>query len=195
MKDSNEMLRFLTRNRNPLNIPSIDVPTFNFLNLQKYGAVIAGGAALRWHCGLSVEGHDIDIWCPDAAQYKRMLAYLLENNTERTHDTDNATTFKRGAYKVQLIKTCYASVEELLNSFDISVAQVATDGVRWYYGEHTLQDISNRKLRVLKQHSTILRRLFKYWTYGYTPDDETLQQLIQNTDITWDFSSANSDDY
>lgn len=189
------LLKYLSRNSNPLNIPSIDVPTFKFLNLQKYGALIAGGAALRWHSGLSVEGHDIDIWCPNYTQYQRMLAYLLENNTERAHDTHNATTFKRGAYKVQLIKTCYASVEELLNSFDISVAQVATDGVRWYYGEHTLQDISDRKLRVLKQHSTILRRLFKYWTYGYTPDDETLQQLIQNTDITWDFSSANNDDY
>lgn len=189
------MLQFLTKNSNALNIPNVDVKKFNFLNLQKYGAVIAGGAALRWHSGLPVNKHDIDIWCPDSTQYTRMLAHLHEHNTDHTHDTANATTFKRGPYKVQLIKAHYASVEELLNSFDISVAQIATDGVRWYYGEHTLQDIKDRKLRVLFHHNTILRRVFKYWTYGYTPDDETLQQLIQNTDITWDYTSANSDDY
>lgn len=195
MKNANVLLKYLIKNKSAVDIPSVDALKFKFLNIQRYGAVIAGGAALRWHCGQSVGAHDIDIWCPDATQYNRMLAHLHEHNTEHTYDTDNAITFKRGPYKIQLIKTPYPSVPELLDSFDISVAQVATDGVHWYYGEHTLQDIQDRKLRVLKQHRTILRRLFKYWTYGYKPDDATLQELINNKEILWEYSSANNDDY
>lgn len=194
MKNANVLMQFLTRRNNTLNIPDADLQRFQSLELQKYGAVVAGGAALRWHTGKQVGLHDIDIWFSDITQYQRMLSRFIENN-KSMHDTENAVTFMVGDYKIQLIKAPYSTIDELLHSFDISVVQIATDGARWYYGEHTLQDIADRRLRVLQIHRTILRRVFKYWNYGYTPDDATLQELMNNKEILWDYSSANGDDY
>ena len=35
-----------------------------------------------------------------------------------------------------------------------------------------------------------LKRLIKYWTYGYTPSDELLQSLIDNGEIEWIFDNS-----
>jgi hypothetical protein len=171
------------------------------LKLSSHGAVIAGGAAARFYQKKNIEHEDVDIWF-ETEEYFKFYKDNIKNFVDsvlNTMNTANAVTYDviicKKQYKIQLIKRFYPTTEELLDSFDISVCQVATDGEQWFLGQHFAKDLKNHKLRVVKYHSTLLKRLFKYWSYGYQPDDETLKKILSNPDINWKFDSISTDDY
>jgi len=99
-------------------------------------------------------------------------------------------------HKIQLIKARYhEDYTDLVNTFDISVCQVATDGVHWYVGEHFIEDMRERRLRIVHQNAYSLKRMIKYWAYGFTPDDETIQRVIDYQDTMWTFEGSELEDY
>ena len=99
-------------------------------------------------------------------------------------------------HKIQLIKARYhEDYTDLVNTFDISVCQVATDGVHWYVGEHFIKDMRERRLRFVHQNAYSLKRMIKYWAYGFTPDDETIQSVIDYKDTMWTFEGSELEDY
>lgn len=180
-------------------IHSSDISLVKRLNLHKYDAYVAGGAALAWYQHKSAAYRDIDVWFTKLDNFHRMNEDFRLKDSPR-FETENAVTYRmidhNNVYKVQLIKLHTGTTEEILNKFDFSICQVATDGSSWFLGEHFVQDLKDKRLRVLRHHPKIIRRLLKYWANGYKPDDSTLLDIMNNKNTLWNFDSEeNGEDY
>lgn len=168
---------------------------------SKDGPWIAGGACLRWFQNRPLGSFaDIDVFCKDEHQAKQLIKKLQSlpyQVSASIIETNNAHTFSIAdsgkQWKIQVI-TCkyFECMEDVINSFDISVCQVATAGHEWILGENTVRDINERKLRFRHFTPQAPKRLIKYWTYGFTPVPGTLEDINNNKSI-WDF--AGSEDY
>jgi hypothetical protein len=201
-------------------INEADRQLISWLNLPKYNAIVVGGAARRWFQGHSVGSADIDIFFKNEEGLLDLMVHIAtlpptESFSLGLTSTNNGKSFKSvcnsqqaityeftgfrsdgSTIKVQLIKIkIYEDTQALFNTFDISVCMVATDGIRWIVGEHFLQDLANNKLRMIKINNSSVKRLVKYWSYGYIPDDTLLQTLIDDKDIEWNFAKDSDEDY
>ena len=122
------------------------------------------------------------------------------------HVTNNAITYtvtivdKDGhatdhpEWKIQLIKRkYYNTVVDVIDDFDITVCQIAM-GIsdRPIVGNRFAEDVAAKRLVFNKITPGSAKRLIKYWTYGYTPSDETLQSIIDNPELDLKLSE---DDY
>lgn len=169
------------------------------LNLEKFNAVIAGGAALSWYQKQSVDTKDIDVWFRKQKDHKLMTEYLREST--KVFSSNNADTYKiemgDKEYRVQLIHNSpFESPVDLVNTFDITVSQIATDGYTWWYSDQFLADLKNKRLRITKSHNGSLKRLIKYWSYGFQPMDEDLKLITENPNTQWNFETGSFvDDY
>lgn len=160
------------------------------------GPWIAGGAVLAWYQGLPVgPDQDIDVWCSSENQAKRLIKDLTPYTCAKI-ETDNACTLRinDSTKTIQVITRIFPkSVEEVLNTFDISVCQIATDGRYYKLGPLTARDINNKHLRIVTPNTNSLKRVLKYWIYGYNPLPETLELLTNSAIIRW--GENKSDDY
>lgn len=171
----------------------------DYLELNKFGAVIAGGAALSWYQKQAVDTKDIDVWFRKQKSHMLMTEFLKEST--KVFSSDNADTYKieidDKEYRVQLIHNApFQSPVDLVETFDITVSQIATDGYTWWYSDQFLADLKNNRLRITKSHHGSLKRLIKYWSYGFQPRDEDLKLILENPDTKWDFETGSFvDDY
>ena len=180
-----------------------DKVIFNFLDIEKYRAVIAGGCALTWYQNQPVGLKDIDLWFPNEQKLTQMSAWLLGHSfCRKAYDTKDAETWeirnslKKGPYRVQLIKNrFYTSPADVVDAFDITVCQIATDGYNWWHGDQFCQDLKQRRLRFTKTHPGSVKRLLKYWTYGFQPSDLELQMIMDNPETNWDFETQTDEGY
>jgi hypothetical protein len=165
-----------------------DKPIMTMLNIEKYGAIVAGGAARCWYTGQPVNGNDIDIWFPTVAKHHEMASSMNQNkHFILEHMSANAVTYKSltpELYKtVQLITTPFPSPQKLLESFDITVCQCATDGNQWWVGKRFIEDLNSKRLRFERFTKNSVRRFFKYYSYGFEPDDETIDALMSDKKV------------
>lgn len=182
-------------------IHELDCHVFNLLDIKKYNAVVAGGAALAWYQNQPVGSRDIDIYFPSEAK-QRLMSHKLGGMSEfhRTFDSTNAETWKTihngKIYRIQLIKTHYSKdVKEIIDNFDITVCQCATDGDTWWVGDRFVQDLKDMRLHLTKFHKGSSKRLVKYWCYGFQPTDETIETLINDQEVSWEFDMQDDEDY
>lgn len=177
-------------------VPDQDAEVIAKLDLERYGAIIAGGAALSWYHEEPVGEKDIDVWFKKEKDFEK-LKYKLEYDKDFSlhYTSDDALTFTyKENTRIQLIKNRYwKDPQDVLDGFDISVCQIATDGYRWWFSEYFAQDLKNRRLRVLKLHPSIAKRLIKYWVYGFQPSDQDIQKVIDYSDTSWTFKSSDED--
>jgi len=96
---------------------------------------------------------------------------LFTKTLETSHVTNFDFTEDKNKYNIQLIHGDFFhdSVEHLLDSFDYTICQLATDGETIIVGDYTLLDIANKKLAVHKLTfpAASLSRAVKYGSYGY----------------------------
>ena len=169
----------------------------------KQGPWIAGGAALRWYQGLTVGDNDIDVFCANAHQAAKVIERIKSyRRYEVRHESDNATTLKyhrkdewHTNWTIQVITRRYfASLQEVIDNFDITVCQIGTTGTEWSMAPQTAQDIRQRNLRFNYPLSAdAVKRLTKYWVYGYRPVPGTVEAISKNPDAVWKFD--NTGDY
>ena len=162
------------------------------------GPWIAGGAPLRWWQGLPVGESDIDVFCVDQAQAEVVIERIKEfGRWTRKFDSENATTLgywsKNDSSKVwtiQVIKRRYfTSLEEVISNFDMTVCEIGTCGNNWVLGKQTARDIHERNLRMkLPLTPDALKRVVKYWTYGYRPVEGLLEAVQNNPVAKWEFA-------
>jgi hypothetical protein len=170
----------------------------------KRGPWIAGGACLRWYQGIPVGDSDIDVFCSSAVQAQDLIARIKSYG--RFHvksETENAVTIqyvKKGqdwsdGWIIQVItKRYYTSLSEVVDNFDITVCQLGTTGDRWIIGNHTAKDIREKNLRMtVPLHPDAVKRLTKYWVYGYRPVPGLLEMIQENPAGRWAFNP--SEDY
>jgi hypothetical protein len=167
------------------------------------GPWIAGGAPLRWYQGQTVGDNDIDVFCANAHQAAKVIERIKSyGRYEVRHESDNATTLKyhrkdewHTNWTIQVITRRYfTGLEEIINNFDITVCQIGTTGTEWSMAPQTAQDIRQRNLRFnYPLCADAVKRLTKYWVYGYRPVPGTVEAISKNPDAVWKFD--NTGDY
>ena len=199
----------------PVSTADVDIVHFPTINQKdsepltiiwpdvKHGPWIAGGACLRWFQDQPVGDSDIDVFCANAKQAADVINRVKSYGRHSVKfESDNAVTlsFHSKDYKsfwtIQIITRRYfASLEEVINSFDITVCQIGTGGNEWQMGAQTARDIRERNLRFTEPlQPDALKRLVKYWTYGYRPVEGTLEAVQNNPVAKWMFN-AETEDY
>jgi len=163
------------------------------------GPWIAGGAPLRWYQGQVVEDNDIDVFCRNAVQAQKVIERVKSyGRFEVKHESDNAVTIRyhrkdeyATAWTIQIITRRYfESLQDVLNNFDITVCQIGTTGTEWVLNPMTARDIRERNLRFTEPlHADAVKRLTKYWTYGYRPVPGTIEAIQNNPEATWKFTA------
>ena len=168
------------------------------------GPWIAGGACLAWYQNLPCTT-DIDVYFKSHQQFDRVYDFIVREqkmfNVMDQHKTKNAITLAlnsptldRSLPKVQLInKQFFKSTEEIIDTFDITVCQIAWDGNKLTVGEHFVQDVAERNLRFSSFSPASHKRLLKYMCYGYEPVAGCIEELIESKDIDWE--TKGSDHY
>ena len=184
-------------------VPECDWPALDIIQPDvKNGPWIAGGACLRWYKGQPVNMSDIDVFCRDAFQFRRILNRIEDTGRcQIRHRSENAITIDytgpdrdyKGAqtvYTIQLIQhKFFDSMQEVIDRFDFSVCQLATCGNEWILGEHTARDIRSHSLRVVGDvKPDVVKRVVKYWTYGYRPVDGLIAEITSNPQMKYQFT-------
>lgn len=172
------------------------LPADWFAAIQQGPVVVAGGA-LRWamevELGLTQEPlRDVDLFVQD-----RDVATRICNFVTAPHNLEQPGRYKwtglkpvmdlvwgpGGRSRAELWLTPRPTLkrfaEDLIATFDLSAAQVATwwDPERgcWDYafGEHFDEDVRARRLRLVgKIEDTNVHRLFRFFERGYKPDSQ-----------------------
>jgi hypothetical protein len=161
------------------------------------GPWIAGGAALRWYQRLPVGESDIDVFCKDSRQAQSVIDKIKSYNRFNVkHESDNAITIEyhrkddwATSWTIQIITRRYfSSLREVIDNFDITVCQIGTCGREWLTAPPTARDIREHNLRFTgKLHPTSVKRLTKYWVYGFRPVEGTLENLVLDANVKWKF--------
>ena len=168
------------------------------------GPWIAGGACLRWYQGLPVGDSDIDVFCANAKQAADVIENIKSYGRHSVKfESENAVTLSYHSkddysknWTIQIITRRYfSSLEEIISNFDISVCEVGTAGNQWQLGPFTGRDIRERNLRFkIPLQPDAMKRLIKYWAYGYRPVEGTIESIQNNPNAKWQFG-AETEDY
>lgn len=151
-----------------------------------HGPWIAGGAALRWYQDQAVGDNDIDVFCADSTQAQNIINHIKSyGRWSSKFQSDNATTLSywnqqnTKTWTIQIITRRYfPSLQAVIDNFDITVCQIGTAGNHWVMGDRTARDIRERNLCMLMPlQPDAAKRMVKYWTYGYRPVDDLLDQV------------------
>lgn len=169
-------------------------------NLER-GPWIAGGACLRWYQGLPVGESDIDVFCANAKQASDVIEAVKSYGRFSTKfESENAVTLDyfgkdNGRWTIQVITRRYfASLDDVINSFDMTVCEIGTCGSEWQMGPFTARDIREKNLRFKQPLAPeAVKRMVKYWTYGYRPVDGLIEAVQENPVGRWTFT--NDEDY
>lgn len=159
------------------------------------GPFIAGGAPLRWFVGQNCGESDIDVFCVNVKQADTIVKRIQDHGRYQVMaKTENAITMRYYSQEpgdqTWLIQVIYVrffpTLEQVIDSFDISVCQIGTTGYEWKLGKNTAKDLRKKQFRFESELRTdSMKRLVKYWTYGFTPIDGTLD-TFETSDIKWD---------
>ncbi len=126
-----------------------------------------------------------------AAKKKTKKLFAGDVTVEHIHTTENAITYTvsidkdHPTWKIQLIKRrYYDTIKDVIDDFDITVCQIALDNcIEPVVGPQFAEDVAAKRLRFNKLSPGSDKRLIKYWTYGYTPSDNTLQLVIDYPEL------------
>jgi hypothetical protein len=165
----------------------------------KDGPWIAGGAPLRWYQGLPLGNSDIDVFCRDAVQAAKVIERIKSYGRYFVKfESENAVTIEHRSEEhsqwiIQVITRRYfTSMQDVISNFDLSVCQIGTDGTDWILGVDTARDIRQKNLRFVPPlHNDAVKRLTKYWIYGYRPVEGTLESIQKNPDAIWKYENDN----
>jgi hypothetical protein len=201
-----EIWEFEGKTRSYPKLDTVEYPTIHYDDWvpvsiidpnKNNGPWIAGGSVLKWYQSQPVGESDIDVYCSSPMQVERILQSFTDKiSFNKRHSSDNAITLEvykdTNTWTVQIIKkSFYTDMQKVIDGFDISVCQLATDGNEIILGEHTARDIRERNLRMrMPLQPDAAKRMIKYWTYGYRPVDGLLDSVRNNPVGRWEFNPA-----
>lgn len=159
----------------------------------EHGPWIAGGMGRQIAIGES-NFADIDVWFSSAFQIEQLrtrLAKQFVSDMYETYNSDNASTYQIGEYKVQLIRRAYyPSLQSVFDNFDFTCCQVAVMPNMTVMGPG-IEDAKNYVLRLNKLDKIgFLARYGKYVSYGYKMNPEEFIQVITTEDLNYEFDGT-----
>lgn len=161
------------------------------------GPWLAGGAVLSWYNNNPVGLGDFDLFFKDLKQFDEMFGRLMRNHATIIYTSENALTLHLtiddDVKRLQLIRKRYFnSAEEILSSFDFTICQLATDGYSVVSANKTHEHIKDKRIVLTGPPSrSVIKRIIKYTSYGYTPDKELIQSILDDPDsCDWEFNNV-----
>ena len=151
------------------------------------GPWLAGGAIRRTVLGQSLDS-DFDYFFYDEAQLRAFadaivaLGGTLEKSTE--HHESYRVLIDGKSRLVQCIKfKYYETAEQVVESFDYTICQLASDGSRLIVGEHTLWDLGRKRLAIheITYPVSTMRRMLKYTRQGFYACAGCMQAILART--------------
>lgn len=136
---------------------------------------------------------DIDIFFETNEDFNEALNFYRKNEDYLfVYENDNAICFsnKNTKKKIELVRSRFCSVEEMLRGFDFTIVKFAYykevdgDSTEWKYMYHPsfFEDLTNKKLVIDETSSfpiNTFERTYKYRKYGFGMCRETKQKLIE----------------
>jgi hypothetical protein len=153
---------------------------------------LAGGAIRRTIKKQKLDS-DFDFFFTSEDAYRKFfenikekfkITNLKQNDANLSFDIEITLDEKPLSINIQLIIiSYYASSEILLDSFDYTLCQFATDGERLYCGDTSLFDVANNRIVVNKITYPVasLRRLIKYTKQGFYACGGALAELLHQS--------------
>jgi hypothetical protein len=156
---------------------------------MKNGPWVVGGAALSLYTRYPV--NDFDIYVSKLEDIDRLHSWLKDYTV--THNSENAITgttiVKHGnanyIAKVQIIKKeVFPSLEDVFNSFDFTVCQIATDlKGNFISTPRAIADIGKKILRTNNfKADKFMARWAKYSMYGYNMAPDEFMKYVNTLD-------------
>jgi hypothetical protein len=154
------------------------------LSLEE-GPWLAGGSIRRTLSSLPLDEGDFDIFFKDEDQYNTFKPFFTDGPIKlpKSPNSETYSLHKNDKdYKIQLINTYYfKSATDLLESFDFTICQFATDLNNVLFNPLSLIDITSRRLVVNKIMYPVasMRRVIKYSKQGYYMCEGALQEFLK----------------
>ena len=147
---------------------------------------LAGGAIRRTVMGQSIDGADLDFFFENEQAFNDFHMSMTNgegNENVKVTERQFNNTYQNNVlgYEVQAIKfKWYESPDALLDEFDYTLCQFATDGDLCYTGAMTLWDVARKRVRPHKISMPVasLRRLLKYTNQGFYACNGALVELL-----------------
>lgn len=183
------------------------------LNIEE-GPWLAGGSVRRLFDGSQYEA-DFDLFFKNEKQLQEYKEKFIDSEVQIfREETDHSINIQlpmlegilnkiynnihtcSSTVKVQLIKIYHPDVDALLDSFDYTLCQFATDGDCLVVGGTSLRDITSKIClpNKITYPKSSMRRLLKYAKQGYTIDDSTFDAILKAASngeiLERDFSTA-----
>lgn len=173
------------------NIPIVNI--CNYLDtigitINPAGPWIAGGAMLKTLTGQPLTS-DIDIFFSSEQSFNNAADKLLIHGDD-IKSTSLSKTFKCSIkldrqtddYIIQLVKFIFKPrATEVIDTFDLSVCQIAFDGDRIVAPESSIEDILNKRCMInvdkITMPGSTLSRIVKYAVNGFKINDKNLQEF------------------
>lgn len=156
------------------------------------GPWIAGGAIRRAIMRKPANESDIDLFFKTEKQMLETQEKLLKYGYVKSLETEHSAFFELREYpsylsgrlftKINLVFIdYYDGPEDVINTFDYTICQFATDLKTLVCGPYSLFDLANRRLRIheIIYPNASLRRMVKYGKQGFTACDGTIVEFIQ----------------
>lgn len=151
------------------------------------GSYLAGGSLRRLISGEGFDGkEDFDLFFKDEESINRFWEQN-ETSLEVVYETDKNTSViyrppdKEYSLRIQVIYFLYyQNLEEIINSFDFTVCQFATDGQEIVCGKTSLDDLLNKRLVVnrITYPTSSVYRLAKYMQAGYSVSHIEIHSIL-----------------
>lgn len=157
--------------------------------ISKDGPWIAGGALRRTLLGKEPES-DFDFFFRDADQLAGFTSALEAAGLSKVRETTHHVHYrgKLGNSGVDRDIQCirfafYQNAEDVIDSFDYTICQLAFDGKTLTLGEFTLWDLGRRRLAIHKITYPVatMRRMLKYTSQGFTACAGCMAKILTET--------------
>ncbi len=167
-------------------------PVHKYLNDNIY---LAGGSLRTVLKCSSEEVNDFDLFFKSLDEVGPLYDRLIKDGWVCSYACPDGFLYslKHGKHKIQLIcEVEYPTVENLLNSFDISACIFAYHKGIFYFAREAVRSVFAKKLRVNRVSYPVatLKRLVKYANKGYSLGEsaEDFCRLVSQGNIdSWDF--------
>jgi len=146
---------------------------------------------------------EIDSFFSKKTSKQEIDSFFSVLSTSVVYQSDNATTLRLydptssdTSWTIQIIhKRYFETLQDVINSFDLTVCQLGTDGAEYLLNEYVAQHIKNKELHFKEPFQPdVIKRLVKYWSYGYEPDPELINKIVtSSTDTKWTFNREQED--
>jgi len=152
--------------------------------LEGIPGYIAGGCFKDLFLGK--EPKDIDIWFPSDYSFLSACNIYAEHGYKIILETPNAIAYNVNGTRVELIRACFGSLENILAGFTFTVTMFGYDGARCVYSPDFFKHLMFKRLYLGGQPdlclsstpATVMRYMLRYYGYGFTADAETQDKVF-----------------